>query len=150
MVTESTADAPSTSSPSAFAGRVQRFQHYQRRAAEHQRNAEALARRSALVSNLRGLSFAIAVVAFADTSVLSRVYSAKTRTYVDPNQEMIGLGVSSASAGFFGGFPVGSSSVRTALAHSSGSKSQLTSLVGALMITLLLVFGPRLLEDLPH
>ena len=69
MVTEFTAEAPSTSSPPAFAGRVQRFQHYQRRAAEHQRNAEALARRSALVSNLRGLSFAVAVVGFVSSAV---------------------------------------------------------------------------------
>src|SRR4029453_5954716 len=35
---------------------------------------------------------AVAMVAFADTSVLSRTYAAKTRTSVDPNQEMIGLG----------------------------------------------------------
>ena len=35
---------------------------------------------------------AVAMVAFADTSVLSRTYTAKTRTPVDPNQEMIGLG----------------------------------------------------------
>jgi MFS superfamily sulfate permease-like transporter len=35
---------------------------------------------------------AIAVVSFADTSVLSRTYAARTRTSVDPNQEMIGLG----------------------------------------------------------
>src|SRR5690242_13272682 len=33
---------------------------------------------------------AVAMVAFADTSVLSRTYAAKTRTPVDPNQEMIG------------------------------------------------------------
>jgi len=35
---------------------------------------------------------AVAMVAFADTSVLSRTYAAKTRTSVDPNQEMIGFG----------------------------------------------------------
>src|SRR4029077_14105262 len=35
---------------------------------------------------------AVAMVAFADTSVLSRTYAAKIRTPVDPNQEMIGLG----------------------------------------------------------
>ena len=31
---------------------------------------------------------AVALVSFADTSVLSRVYAARTRTNVDPNQEM--------------------------------------------------------------
>lgn len=60
---------------SAVAGRAQRFQHYQRLTAEYQASAERLARRSALVSNLRGLSFAIAAVglvtaAFSDDSTL--------------------------------------------------------------------------------
>jgi MFS superfamily sulfate permease-like transporter len=35
---------------------------------------------------------AVAIVAFADTSVLSRTYAARTNTRVDPNQEMVGLG----------------------------------------------------------
>ncbi|HWO12357.1 MAG TPA: hypothetical protein VNN80_22830, partial [Polyangiaceae bacterium] len=69
MPTEPTADVPSDAAPSALAGRVQRFQHYQQRAAEYQRQAERLARRSALVSNLRGLSFAVAVVAFVSSAV---------------------------------------------------------------------------------
>ena len=35
---------------------------------------------------------AIALVSFADTSVLSRAYAGRTGTHVDPNQEMVGLG----------------------------------------------------------
>ncbi len=44
-------------------GRLERYQEYQRRAAEFRRQAEARARRSGLLSNLRGLSFAIGVIA---------------------------------------------------------------------------------------
>jgi MFS superfamily sulfate permease-like transporter len=40
-----------------------------------------------------GGSFAVALIAFADTSVLSRTFAIRTHTRVDPNQEMIGLGV---------------------------------------------------------
>src|ERR1700752_5286101 len=47
--------------------------------------------------------FAVAMVAFADTSVLSRTYAAKTRTPVDPNQEMIGLGAANLAGGLFQG-----------------------------------------------
>src|SRR5215831_19133153 len=43
---------------------------------------------------------AVAMVAFADTSVLSRTFAAKKRTPVDPNQEMIGLGAANLAAGF--------------------------------------------------
>ena len=54
---------------------------------------------------------AVALVSFADTSVLSRSYAARTRTYVDPNQEMVGLGAANLAAGFFQGFPIGGSLV---------------------------------------
>jgi high affinity sulfate transporter 1 len=92
---------------------------------------------------------AVALVSFADTSVLSRVYAAKTRTYVDPNQEMVGLGVANLAAGFFQGFPISSSSSRTPVAESAGSKTQLTGVVGALAVALLLLVGPNLLQNLP-
>ncbi|MBV7481184.1 SulP family inorganic anion transporter [Pseudomonas sp. PDM31] len=93
--------------------------------------------------------FAVALVSFADTSVLSRVYVARTRTYVDPNQEMVGLGVANLAAGFFQGFPISSSSSRTPVAEAAGAKTQLTGVVGALAVTLLLMVGPNLLQHLP-
>jgi len=92
---------------------------------------------------------AVAMVAFADTSVLSRTYAAKTRTPVDPNQEMIGLGAANLAAGLFQGFPISSSSSRTPVAEAAGAKTQLTGVVGAIAVALLLVFAPNLLKDLP-
>jgi Sulfate permease and related transporters (MFS superfamily) len=44
---------------------------------------------------------AVAMVAFADTSVLSRTYAAKIRTPVDPNQEMIGWAQPISPPAFF-------------------------------------------------
>jgi MFS superfamily sulfate permease-like transporter len=93
---------------------------------------------------------AVAVVAFADTSVLSRTYAARTRTLVDPNQEMIGLGAANLAAGFFQGFPISSSSSRTPVAEAAGARTQLTGVVGAIAVALLLVFAPDLLEFLPN
>ena len=95
-------------------------------------------------------SLAVALVAFADTSVLSRTYAARLRTPVDPNQEMVGLGVANVAAGFFQGFPISSSSSRTPVAEAAGAKTQLTGVVGAIAIALLLLFAPALLQDLPN
>lgn len=67
---------------------------------------------------------AVAMVAFADTSVLSRTYAAKTRTSVDPNQEMTGLGAANLAAGLFQGFPISSSSSRTPVAEAAGARAQ--------------------------
>ena len=92
---------------------------------------------------------AVALVSFADTSVLSRTYAVRLRTPVDPNQEMVGLGVANIAAAFFQGFPISSSSSRTPVAEAAGAKTQLTSVVGSFAIALLLVFAPELLQDLP-
>ena len=92
---------------------------------------------------------AVALVSFADTSVLSRVYAARTRTYVNPNQEMVGLGMANLAAGFFQGFPISSSSSRTPVAEAAGARTQLTGVVGALAVALLLVLAPDLLQNLP-
>jgi MFS superfamily sulfate permease-like transporter len=92
---------------------------------------------------------AVAMVAFADTSVLSRTYAARIGTPVNPNQEMIGLGAANLTAGFFQGFPISSSSSRTPIAEAAGSKTQLTGVVGAVVVALLLMFAPNLLKNLP-
>jgi len=92
---------------------------------------------------------AVALVAFADTSVLSRTYAARTRSAVDPNQEMVGLGAANLAAGLFQGFPISSSSSRTPVAEAAGAKTQLTGVVGALAVALLLLVAPTLLHSLP-
>jgi high affinity sulfate transporter 1 len=94
--------------------------------------------------------FAVAVVSFADTSVLSRTFAARTGSRVDANQEMVGLGAANLAAGFFQGFPISSSSSRTPVAEAAGARTQLTGVVGALVVALLLVAAPTLFQHLPY
>jgi high affinity sulfate transporter 1 len=91
----------------------------------------------------------IALVAVADTTVLSQSLAAQRNESVDPDQELRALGVANLASGLFQGFAISSSSSRTPVAVSAGARSQLTPLVGAVAITLLLVFAPGLLRDLP-
>jgi len=93
---------------------------------------------------------AVALVSFADTSVLSRTYAARLRTPVNPNQEMVALGAANLAAAFFQGFPVSSSSSRTPVAEAAGARTQLTGVVAALALASLLVFAPGVLQNLPH
>jgi MFS superfamily sulfate permease-like transporter len=90
------------------------------------------------------------MVSFADTSVLSRAYAARLGYRVDPNQEMVGLGAANLAAGFFQGFPISSSSSRTPVAEAAGAKTQLTGIVGAITVALLLLVAPNLLQNLPN
>ena len=93
---------------------------------------------------------AVAMVSFADTSLLSRAYAARIGSHVDPNQEMVGLGAANLATGFFQGFPISSSGSRTPVAEAAGARSQLTNVVGAIAIALLLLVAPNLLEHLPN
>ncbi len=100
--------------------------------------------------SLAAAAAAIALVAFADTSVLSRTYAARLGDDVDPNREMMALGAANLATGLFQGFSVSSSASRTPVAESAGAKTQLTGVVGAVVIALLLLFAPTLLRNLPQ
>jgi MFS superfamily sulfate permease-like transporter len=93
---------------------------------------------------------AIMLVSFADTSVLSRTFALRGGYEVDQNQEIIALGAANLASGLFQGFSISSSSSRTPVAESAGARSQLTGVVGALCIALMLVFAPTLLQNLPN
>lgn len=94
-------------------------------------------------------SIGIAFVSFTDTSILSRTYAARHGYRVDPNHELIALGATNVAAGLFSGFPISSSSSRTPVAEAAGSRTQLTGVVGALAIVVLLQMAPSLFEHLP-
>lgn len=91
----------------------------------------------------------IAFVSFTDTSVLSRSYAARLRQDVDQNRELGVLGVANIATGVFQGFPLSSSSSRTAVAEDVGARSQVAGLTGALVLAGLLVVGTGLVHDLP-
>ena len=91
----------------------------------------------------------IALVAATDTSVLSRTFAARRREEVDPDREFIALGGANLATGLLSGMPISSSASRTPVAEAAGAKTQLTGVVGALLIALMLVVAPGLLASLP-
>ncbi len=101
-----------------------------------------------------GLLFAgalgIALVSLTDTISTASAFASRSGEQVHGNKEMIGIGAANIAAGFFQGFPVSTSGSRTAVAAQNGAKTQLTGLVGAAAILLLLVFAPGLLRNLPQ
>jgi high affinity sulfate transporter 1 len=90
----------------------------------------------------------IALVALTDTISTSAAFAGKRGVEVRSNQEMIGIGAANVAAGFFHGFAVSTSGSRTAVADRAGGKTQLTGVVGAVMIALMLLLVPGLLRNL--
>ncbi|MDJ1372399.1 SulP family inorganic anion transporter [Gulosibacter molinativorax] len=92
----------------------------------------------------------LALIAFADTSVLSRTMAARRGESVDGSREMIGLGIANAAGGAFGGFPISASTSRTPVAEQAGSKTQFTGVVGAVAVLLFMLVVPGVTAYLPN
>ncbi|MFN8128302.1 MAG: sulfate permease [Candidatus Nanopelagicales bacterium] len=95
-------------------------------------------------------AFGIALVALADTIGTATSFAERRGEQVDGDKEMVGIGVANIAAGFFQGFPVSTSGSRTAVAEQAGAKSQITGVVGAMVIAAMLVALPSLFADLPQ
>jgi high affinity sulfate transporter 1 len=91
----------------------------------------------------------IALIAFADTGVLSRVFAARQRQSVSGSQEMRAVGLANVASGLFGGFPISGSSSRTPVAEQAGSRTQLTGVTGAVLLIAFIVVAPNLTSYLP-
>ncbi|MGW4504189.1 SulP family inorganic anion transporter [Streptomyces sp. NPDC004436] len=92
----------------------------------------------------------IALVSLADTISNASAFAARTGQEVRGNQEMAGVGAANLAAALFQGFPVSTSGSRTAVAERAGARSQLTGVVGAALILLMLVLAPGLFRNLPQ
>jgi high affinity sulfate transporter 1 len=92
----------------------------------------------------------MAFVSLADTSALSRGLAARRGTDVNQNQELVALGAANLATGLFHGFPVSASASRTVVAETSGSRTQLTGVIGAGAILILLLGAHGVLRDLPE
>jgi high affinity sulfate transporter 1 len=102
------------------------------------------------VTLLLGGALGITLVSLTDTISTSSSYAARTGQEVRGNQEMLGIGSANIAASLFQGFAVSTSGSRTAVAFQSGARTQLTGVVGAACIVLMLVFVPGLLRNLPQ
>jgi high affinity sulfate transporter 1 len=96
-----------------------------------------------------GAAAGIAVVAFSGNVLTGRAFARNGDQRVDPDQEWIALGGANAIVGVLHGFPVSSSDSRTALARAAGGSSQLTSVVAAACIALVLLVASPVLEAFP-
>jgi high affinity sulfate transporter 1 len=99
---------------------------------------------------LFGGALGIVLVSLADTISTATAFADRTGQEVHGNREMIGIGMANLAAGVFQGFPVSTSGSRTAVAERSGAKTQLTGIVGAALIIVMIMVLPGLFRNLPN
>jgi len=101
------------------------------------------------LTSLAVAAVGIAFVTLADTSALSRTMALKYHRKVNPSQEIVALGLANMAAGMFQGFAISASQSRTAVADSSGARTQLVGVVGLVAVSVLLLFAGSLTTYLP-
>jgi high affinity sulfate transporter 1 len=92
----------------------------------------------------------ITLVSLTDTIATATSFAARRGEEIEPNQEMVGMGAANVATGLFQGFAISTSASRTAVAEQSGAQSQLTGVVGAGIVVVLLLFLNGLVADLPQ
>ncbi|MGV9736702.1 SulP family inorganic anion transporter [Rhodococcus aetherivorans] len=102
------------------------------------------------VAALVGPAAGIALIAFADSGVLSRTFAARRGENVDGSTEMKAIGVANVASGVFGGFPISASGSRTPVAEESGARTQLAGVVGAIAVLLFVLLAPGVTAYLPQ
>ena len=91
----------------------------------------------------------VALVSYLDTTMTGRAFAMRGRYRLEPNQELIALGVANLGTGLFQGFAVGSSHSRTALNEMSGGRSQFAGLLAAIFLGVFLIYFTGILQNVP-
>jgi SulP family sulfate permease len=90
----------------------------------------------------------IAIIGFGDVAAISRTYATATRTRWDADREFVAQGAANLASGLVGGFPVGGSFARTAVAFTSGARTVWTGAVASAAV-LLIIPAAGLLAEVP-
>jgi high affinity sulfate transporter 1 len=101
------------------------------------------------VVGLIGPAAGIALIAFADTSALSKSLAGRGGVHTSGNTEMGALGIANVASGMLGGFPVCGSSSRTPIALDAGARTPLSGIVAAALVVVFMTALPGVTAFLP-
>jgi sulfate permease, SulP family len=102
------------------------------------------------IARLLPVAAGIALVGFTDNVLTARAIASRKGYRIDPNQELLALGMINLTAGISRGFPISSSASRTAVPASLGSRTQLVSVIGSGFVVVTLLALRPVLSQIPR
>ena len=103
-----------------------------------------------LLRQLTPLALIITLVIMMQTATVTYSFRSSAEREPDIDRDFLGLGAGNLLATFLGAFPVDASPPRTAVVVESGSKSQFSALMAALIVLVLVLWGSALLDHVPE
>ncbi|NNK88563.1 MAG: solute carrier family 26 protein, partial [Flavobacteriaceae bacterium] len=96
------------------------------------------------------MALTISLISFMESIAVAKAVQVKHRDYkVEPNQELIALGLANIGGSFFQSYPTTGGFSRTAVNDQAGAKTGLAGIISAALIVLTLLFLTPLFYNLP-
>ncbi len=103
-----------------------------------------------IVERLFPLAMTICIISFIESLAIAKTLEARHKTYrIDANQELLALGITKIGGAFFQAFPTTGSFTRSAINEAAGARTQMSSILGAAIVGLALLFLTPLFYYLP-
>ncbi len=106
-------------------------------------------RRLHLLPELAGTAIAISILGMLEAVSITKGLAAKSGQKIEPNQELIGMGVANIACSFFGAVPGSSSFARSAVNFQSGAKTQMSSMMSSVVVLAVLAFVTPVFNFIP-
>ncbi|MEQ1591302.1 MAG: SulP family inorganic anion transporter [Thiobacillaceae bacterium] len=100
--------------------------------------------------SLLSAAIVISLVGFMEAISIAKAIAAKTKERLDPNQELVGQGLSNIVGSFSQSYPVSGSFSRSAVNFNANAKTGMASVFTALIVLVALLFLTPLLYHLPQ
>jgi SulP family sulfate permease len=106
-------------------------------------------RRLHLLPELAGTAIAISILGMLEAVSITKGLAAKSGQTIEPNQELIGMGVANIACSFFGAVPGSSSFARSAVNFQSGARTQMSSMFSSVVVLAVLAFVTPVFNFIP-
>jgi SulP family sulfate permease len=106
-------------------------------------------RRLHLLPELAGTAIAISILGMLEAVSITKGLAAKSGQTIEPNQELIGMGVANIACSFFGAVPGSSSFARSAVNFQSGARTQMSSMISSVVVLAVLAFVTPVFNFIP-
>ena len=102
-----------------------------------------------LLSSLFLPAALLSIIGYIESITVASRFAAKTRSTINPNNELLGLGAANMGSGISGGMPVTGGFSRSVVNYNAGSKTPISSVWTAIFIAIIVSGMMGFLEQLP-
>ena len=92
---------------------------------------------------------AVAIIGMLEATAITKALAAKSGQKIEPNQELVGMGVANIACALFGGVPGSSSFARSSVNYQSGAATQLSSMFSSVIVLGVLLFVTPVFNYIP-